>query len=74
MDFSSGQTVPPSGVPFQVNPPANQCIWQVPVSTHPVMIVGLGDGSVRTVSPSISLTTWWSACVPDDGGVLGSDW
>jgi prepilin-type N-terminal cleavage/methylation domain-containing protein len=74
MDFSSGRTVPPSGVPFQVTPAPNQCLWEVPVSTHPVMLTGLGDGSVRAVAPSISLTTWWNACVPDDGAVLGSDW
>src|SRR5205823_6608091 len=55
MDFSSGRTVPPSGVPFQVNPAGHQCIWEVPVSTHPVMIAGLGDGSVRSVSPTVSV-------------------
>jgi hypothetical protein len=38
------------------------------------MIVGLGDGSVRTVASGISLTTWWSACIPNDGNVLGADW
>ena len=74
MDFSSGQTVPPSGIPFQVNPAANQCNWNVPTSAHAVMLAGLGDGSVRSVSPSISVTTWWQACVPNDGGVLGTDW
>jgi len=32
------------------------------------------DGSVRGVSPSISVVTWAQACVPDDGLPLGSDW
>jgi hypothetical protein len=36
--------------------------------------VGLGDGSVRTVSTSISVTTWANAVSPNDGNVLGSDW
>jgi prepilin-type N-terminal cleavage/methylation domain-containing protein len=37
-------------------------------------MVGLGDGSARSVSPSISQATWWEACVPDDGSTLGPDW
>jgi prepilin-type N-terminal cleavage/methylation domain-containing protein len=36
--------------------------------------VALADGSVRTVSPSISGLTWRSALLPDDGRPLGSDW
>ena len=38
------------------------------------MNVALADGSVRFVAASISHTTWYSACSPDDGGVLGADW
>ena len=37
-------------------------------------IAGLGDGSVRAVSGSISTATWYNACHPRDGNVLGSDW
>jgi prepilin-type N-terminal cleavage/methylation domain-containing protein len=36
--------------------------------------VGLGDGSVRTVNPGISSTTWANALNPSDGQVLGTDW
>jgi prepilin-type N-terminal cleavage/methylation domain-containing protein/prepilin-type processing-associated H-X9-DG protein len=36
--------------------------------------VGLGDGSVRLVSYSISQTTWFAACTPQSGDVLGNDW
>jgi prepilin-type N-terminal cleavage/methylation domain-containing protein len=39
-----------------------------------VMMVGLGDGSVRPVSSSISVTTWTFACTPSDGNPLGADW
>ncbi|HEY1190594.1 MAG TPA: DUF1559 domain-containing protein [Gemmata sp.] len=39
-----------------------------------VMNVLLGDGSVRSVTTSISAGTWASACDPRDGLVLGSDW
>jgi prepilin-type N-terminal cleavage/methylation domain-containing protein/prepilin-type processing-associated H-X9-DG protein len=38
------------------------------------MNVALGDGSVRFLASGISATTWWSACTPAGGEVLGSDW
>jgi prepilin-type N-terminal cleavage/methylation domain-containing protein len=38
------------------------------------MNVGLGDGSVRFISQSISYATWTGACDPRDGVPLGSDW
>ena len=38
------------------------------------MLVGLADGSVRTLAPSMSGTTWWAAVTPAGGEVLGSDW
>jgi prepilin-type N-terminal cleavage/methylation domain-containing protein len=45
------------------------------ISSHTGVInVVMGDGSVRTVSGGISGSTWWYACNPQDGMVLGSDW
>jgi type II secretory pathway pseudopilin PulG len=38
------------------------------------MNCGMGDGSVRLVTSSVSATTWAEACDPRDGNVLGSDW
>jgi hypothetical protein len=38
------------------------------------ILAGLGDGSVRFVSASVDPNTWWSACTPDQGEVLGGDW
>ncbi|OWK41740.1 DUF1559 domain-containing protein [Fimbriiglobus ruber] len=38
------------------------------------ILTGLGDGSVRFLSASTTPTTWWYACTPDQGEVLGSDW
>ncbi|CAN0264823.1 unnamed protein product [Phaeothamnion confervicola] len=35
---------------------------------------GLGDGSVRTLSAGVSGQTWYAACTPSGGEVLGSDW
>jgi len=39
-----------------------------------VIQVAMGDGSVRGVSPQITLGTWASANHPSDGGILGPDW
>jgi hypothetical protein len=44
------------------------------VTPHEVMLVALGDGSVRTVSSSVTAATWKRAWTPQDGNVLGSDW
>jgi prepilin-type N-terminal cleavage/methylation domain-containing protein/prepilin-type processing-associated H-X9-DG protein len=38
------------------------------------MNVGLGDGSVRFVTPALTPITWASACDPRDGVPLGQDW
>lgn len=38
------------------------------------MQVAMADGSVRSVSSTISPATWWQACTPANGEVLGSDW
>jgi prepilin-type N-terminal cleavage/methylation domain-containing protein len=73
-DFSSSHSVPPAGIPFQIKPVALQCDFEVTVSPHAVMLVGLGDGSVRPVSASVSVLTWWEACNPKDGAPLRSDW
>jgi prepilin-type N-terminal cleavage/methylation domain-containing protein len=38
------------------------------------ILAGLGDGGVRLVSSAVSPNTWWNACTPDQGDLLGSDW
>jgi prepilin-type N-terminal cleavage/methylation domain-containing protein len=37
-------------------------------------LVCLGDGSVRTVSASISNASWLAVILPEDGNTPGSDW
>jgi len=39
-----------------------------------LVVVALGDGSVRVCSSNLSADTYWKACDPNDGSVLGSDW
>jgi prepilin-type N-terminal cleavage/methylation domain-containing protein len=38
------------------------------------MLVGLADGSSRTLAQGISGTTWWAAVTPKGGELLGPDW
>jgi hypothetical protein len=61
---------------FQVMPtPPNNCNVYLAQTPHPGgMQTALADGSVRTVSGSISGATWWAAVTPSRGEVLGSDW
>jgi prepilin-type N-terminal cleavage/methylation domain-containing protein len=41
---------------------------------HNSMMVGLCDGSVRTVSSSVSAQTWWAACTRNGGETMNADW
>jgi len=60
---------------FQVQPTTATCNPKLASTPHAgVILVGLGDGSIRGVSGSITLPTWWAAIDPADGSVLGSDW
>jgi prepilin-type processing-associated H-X9-DG protein len=60
---------------FQVLPKLDQCNSALPQSPHAGGInVGMADGSVRFVNETISPLTWYSACTPNGGEVLGSDW
>jgi prepilin-type N-terminal cleavage/methylation domain-containing protein len=63
------------GYPFQTAPAASACNWYVLQGAHSgSMQALLGDGSVRGVAPSISVTTWGYACNPKDGNVLPGNW
>ncbi len=59
---------------MDVNATITKCSIFVTNTPHAAMNVLLGDGSVRSVSGSISKTTWLTACVPNSGTVLGPDW
>jgi prepilin-type N-terminal cleavage/methylation domain-containing protein len=60
----------PSGI-AGANPPD----WHTAQGFHPgLCVVGVGDGSVRTVSSGVSFPTWTNAVLPADGNPLGSDW
>jgi prepilin-type N-terminal cleavage/methylation domain-containing protein len=65
---------------FQVQPspsPATtaNCDYYRLASSHSGgMNTMLMDGSVRFLRSSIDPNTWWSACTPNGGEILGSDW
>ena len=65
------------GSRFQVRPTPflGNCDPTRASTSHPGgILVGLVDGSVRTLSPSMSGATWWAALTPSGNEVLGSDW
>jgi type II secretory pathway pseudopilin PulG len=60
---------------FQAGPPRESASAFVPQGFGADGVqVALGDGSVRTVSPTISSETFYAACTPDANDVLGPDW
>jgi prepilin-type N-terminal cleavage/methylation domain-containing protein len=73
-NFTSCQGIPFTLSPSNIGVGTGTCDVTATVSPHAVMIVSMGDGSVRTVSASISTATWLNACNPKDGNPLGSDW
>jgi prepilin-type N-terminal cleavage/methylation domain-containing protein/prepilin-type processing-associated H-X9-DG protein len=58
--------------PWTDNPNCNQRVAQSPHTGG--INAALGDGSVRFLSAGMNPNTWWSACTPAGGEVLGSDW
>jgi hypothetical protein len=65
----------PGAVTFQVAPPVDAASSVLPQGLAPGGIyVGLADGSSRVVSGRCSSTTFYSACTPNGGEVLGNDW
>jgi prepilin-type N-terminal cleavage/methylation domain-containing protein len=59
---------------FQDAPLSSACNPRTPQSlTSGPIQVGLGDGSVRGISPSVSFASWSAAITPDAGDNPGSD-
>jgi prepilin-type N-terminal cleavage/methylation domain-containing protein len=57
-------------VPYQTNCDVTRC--STPHTGG--MPVALCDASVRMLAQGLSGTTWWSACTPNSGDLLGPDW
>jgi prepilin-type N-terminal cleavage/methylation domain-containing protein len=70
-------STPASAAPFQnqPNPYNSACTPKDPATPHSsAMMVALAGGSVRAITPSISVETWNKACLPNDGNTLPADW
>jgi prepilin-type N-terminal cleavage/methylation domain-containing protein len=51
------------------------CVQQLPQGFNAAGAqVGMGDGSVRTVTPAVSSTTWQTVCNPQSTSPPASDW
>jgi type II secretory pathway pseudopilin PulG len=60
---------------FQIKPAINAALDALPQGmSSGGLQVCLADGSVRSVNSGVSATTWYYACTPAGGEVLGSDW
>jgi prepilin-type N-terminal cleavage/methylation domain-containing protein len=63
----------PGGI--QANPVPQGCDYRRLQALHGnLMVAGLADGSVRSVSATISASTWQIVCNPNDGLSPGPDW
>lgn len=60
---------------FQIAPASADCDASVPQAAHATSLnVSMGDGSARQLTAKLSSLTWWHACTPNGGEVLGADW
>lgn len=63
---------PPPQSLFQVTPRPADCFPGLPTATHHSgLAVGLMDGAVRTVSPSVAPAVFWAIVTPSGGEVVG---
>jgi prepilin-type N-terminal cleavage/methylation domain-containing protein len=69
-------TSPPTPTPLpQFAPAPAQCIPNlVQGFSVGVMMAGMGDGSVKTVSRGVSAATWAAVCTPNNNDLVGDDW
>jgi prepilin-type N-terminal cleavage/methylation domain-containing protein len=73
--FAFASIGPNSKFQIQPNPWNINCDWTRASTSHTGgMQVALADASVRGLSAGVSATTWWAACTPSAGDILGSDW
>jgi len=71
-DYIANPTYNP---PFQVLPPREQAVGDLPQAlTTSGIAVGLGDGSARIVNANVSPQTWYAANTPASNDLLGVDW
>jgi hypothetical protein len=71
---SNNHSTPYTNVPPQDRPLVQNCSpYNLQAFSAAGCQISMCDGSVRTVTTSISSTVWFAAVWPDDGQVVG-DW
>ena len=78
-DPRAGYVLTGAATKFQVNPTWNSrdatCDYRLASAPRSAgILVCMGDGSVKMVGAGVSGDTWWAACTPNGGEVLGTDW
>jgi len=64
-----------NGTTFDQGLTVNNCwYWNYQAFSLSGLNVGLGDGSVRTISPGVSPTSWNAALTPASGDMFDSSW
>ena len=62
------------GATFQHRPPLGDCDRTVPQGLQPGgLLLGMGDGSVRVVRPTIQPTVFWAMVTPAGGEVINEE-
>lgn len=59
--------------PISTNSNENKCDWRLATTAHAAMNAAMGDGSVRSLSPSMSPSVWYAFCTPNGGEVVTDD-
>ena len=72
---ASGQYAGGDFLPANLGAAPDRCNPFAPSGAHAGgILVALADGSVRNVGAGIRPATWWAACTPASGEMLGNDW
>jgi prepilin-type N-terminal cleavage/methylation domain-containing protein/prepilin-type processing-associated H-X9-DG protein len=75
LSWNASSIGPPSRFQVQPSPYLGNCDPTLASTAHAGgMNVCLADGSVRSLSFSISPATWWALCTPAGGKVISNDW
>jgi prepilin-type N-terminal cleavage/methylation domain-containing protein len=63
------------GLTFQYRPTVEEAVGSTLSTPHPAGLpVGIMDGSVRTLRPSIAESVYWALITPNGGEVISGDW
>jgi prepilin-type N-terminal cleavage/methylation domain-containing protein len=79
--YDYGPTYSPYGqyfggttVYYQISPKPSSAQCQIPNTPHAALNLGMGDGTVRSVSAGMSTASWQAIHTPNSGDRPGVDW